>query len=238
MNKAPILVHYLSILRRRIKVILLFMVTVAIGVGGMTFFGERTYTSRATFLTSASSVPFMAGGLKLSLGGGQGNGVSPELIDVLIQSNRMAEGIVLHFRDDLRFPIAKNLTKQRAHRMIDTFEVTQGTLMGVEATTPDPEFSKELANFCVDYLNTINEQMGLTTDKPMVKMLDPAETPRGPNPRYTTHKTTVAALISGLLGCLFFILLDYFKHLQKTARPLSVAEVLEEEDFVTQEKRS
>ena len=238
--QSPILWRYLNLLRGRIKVLLGMMVTAALVGGIFTFIEPRTYTARATFLTSAkgSAATSSISALTLAIKGGAGGDIGPDVIYHLIQSNRMAGGVAEHFRDDPRFPVARNLTKKRAHRMIDSFEVTEGSLMGVDATSTDPEFAKELANFCVDYLNIINEQMQLTTDKPMVRILDAAELPAGPNQRYTLQKAASAGFIIGLLGCLFFILRDYLSSLKGSERLLSVTEVLEEESFVSGDKRS
>jgi len=242
MDKAsqyPILLNYLRVVRRQVKVLLWMMISAALIVGALTFFGERTYTARATFLTSATGTPFNVALLRVATrGGDSGSEVSPAVIFHLIQSNRMAEGVVQHFRDDPRFEIAKGLTLKRARRIIDTFEVTEGSLMGIDATSTDPVFSKEVANFCVDYLNAINEQMMLTTDKPMVKVLDPAQLPIAPTQRYTIQKSLAAAFVVGLLGCLYFVLLDYFRGIKKYGSLASMTEVPNEEAFESEEKTS
>ena len=233
----PILFHYVRIVRKKIKLIAWMMAGAVFVVGGWVSFGERTYTARATFLTSISAPSSLLSVLKVPASVGS-SGISSEVVYHLIDSSRMAQGVVEHFRGDPRFEMTKDLTVRRAHRMINAYEISQGALMGVEVTSADPLFSKEVANFCVDYLNTINEQLGLTTDKPMVKMLDPAEIPTTHNPRNTLQKSVAAALLVGLLGCLFFTLQDYFKALKKFSKPLSVDEVLDEEGLVAKEKRS
>lgn len=235
---SPILLRYFKIIRKRLRFLLGVMAAMALGVGLYTFLGERTYTARVSFLTSvvATPVPTPLSTLRLVSGGGNA-GISPDVIYHLIKSNRMANGVVSHFRGDPRFETAKDLTQKRASRMVDGFEVTEGALMAVDATTPDPEFSKELANFCVDYLNTINEQMNLTTDKPMVKILDSAETPLVPNARGTLQKSVAAALIGGLCVCLVFVLIDYFQHLKQYERRFSTAGVFEESFIMEEERR-
>ena len=241
MNKEmvyPMFLHYLRIIRKRLTFLLGMMASAALVAAVVSFIEPRTYTSKATFLTSIAAGYTPLSSLRISLGAPSTGGISPEVIYHLIESNRMAVGIVEHFREDPRFEVAKDLTIRKAHRMISSFEISQGTLVGVEATSTDPLFSKEVANFCVSYLNTINEQMGLTTDKPMVKLLDAAEVPTGHNPRYTPQKSVATALVVGLLGCLFFTLQDYFKNLKKFTRPLSVEEVLNEEGLTAGKKHS
>ena len=51
--QSPILWRYLNLLRGRMKVLLGMMATAALVGGVFTFSGPRTYTARATFLTSA-----------------------------------------------------------------------------------------------------------------------------------------------------------------------------------------
>lgn len=235
-TEPPILLRYFKIIRKRLRFILTVMITMGLVVGLYTFLGERTYTARATFLTSVVASPVPTALSTLRLVSGAGSGISPDVIYHLVKSNRMADGVVTQFRGDPRFEVAKNLTHKRVNRMIDSFEVTQGALMGIDATTPDPEFSKEVTNFCVSYLNVINEQMDLTTDKPMVKILDAAETPRAPNSRGTFQKSAAAALIGGLFICFLFILIDYIQHLKQYERRFQAAGVFEE-SFVTKEER-
>lgn len=232
-----ILGRYLKVIRQRVWLLFWLMVSSAAGAAVLTLMLARTYTARATFLTSSGGGTSSSVALSiLAKGTGGGGGISGETIYHLIQSRRMAEGIVEHFRNDQRFEISNGLTVRNAQEMVGVFEVSSGGLMGIEITSSDPVFSKEAANFCVGYLNIINEQMNLTPEKPMVKMLDPAEVPIG-NARHTPQKTVGAALLAGLSASLFFILIDFLKQLRWNETDSSVTEILKGTHFASDEGR-
>jgi len=95
---------------------------------------------------------------------------------------------------------------------IDTYPITAG--LGVEVKGPNPALTEKIANFCIDNLDKINTELGITLNKPMVKVLDRATYGLAEG-RDTLRKTFVAGIFSFLVFTLYIFFLDYLKRLKK-----------------------
>ncbi len=200
---------------RKYKGYLFVMMTISVViVASITMITPRTYTARvSTFPPAPEQTLKGAPVLGISVGGGTPTSVTS--LSYLLKTRRMAEGVVDHFDLTQRYGATREAVLRKVPLMISGHDVSQGTLFMVQATTEDPDFSAALANFCVDHLNVINEQLGLTAEKPMLKVIDRALPPQGPNPRHTLKKVLSALLASGVGGYFFFFFLDYFRTVWK-----------------------
>ena len=208
----------------------LFAITI-FSAGIMAFVASsapREYTA------SVTTFPPSEGGGSLSILRGLnfsgitgGGATSVTSLAFLVKSRRMAEGIVERFNLAERLQTNREEAIKKASRMVSGYDLAKGTLFVVEATTGDPKLSADLANFCVEYLNTINEQLNLTTQKPMLKVIDPALSPERPNSRYIGKKVMSAALFSGIASYFFFFFAEYARALRERERK-TVAEDAEE----------
>jgi hypothetical protein len=98
---------------------------------------------------------------------------------------------------------------------LDTYIVTGGFAVEVEGS--DPELIRDIANFAVENLDKINIELLVTSQKPMVKVLDPAL--KGvPVKRDISKKAIASGLFVFLAYALFIFFKEYFSQLKKSSR--------------------
>lgn len=127
---------------------------------------------------------------------------SDEIIFSMLKSRRMSRDINEHF----------NLSsKRRFWWRLDTYVVTGG--FAVEVKGSDPELTRDITNFAVENLDKINSELQVTTQKPMVKVLDSAL--RGvPVGRNVSKKVTSNCFFIFLSYNLFIFFREYLSHLR------------------------
>jgi uncharacterized protein involved in exopolysaccharide biosynthesis len=196
--------HYINIYkghwkRMAILIALVFFITVL-----MQSLHPGTYRSTLIALSSkeASQTVKLGFGLpNLALGGS-----SDDVIFSMLKSRRMRKDIDEHF----------NLKdKPKFWWSLDTYIVTGG--FAVEVKGPDPELTREIANFAVANLDKINKEIGVSTEVPMVKVLDPAIT-GSPIGRNVFKKAVAICLIVFLAYTLFIFFREYFAQLKKSSK--------------------
>ncbi len=216
------LLTYWKVLRERGKLLFSIMIFSAVVMTVTTLSNPRMYTAEVTVFPPTGTMSFFAG-----MGLPALTGSSPTSVDslaFLIKSRRMAEGIVDHFSLDKKLQTTRNGAIHSAQRMMNSYDISKGTIFVIEATSSDPKFSADLANFCIENLNNINEQLLLTADKPLVKVIDSAEPPLAPDPRYTLKKVLGAILFSGISAYFFFFFSEYMRMLREEKKSKSITE--------------
>ena len=201
------LLTYWKVVQKRKRVLLAIMMLSASVAAFTTLLQPREYTAHVTTFPPAGSVNVFPGLGIVSPAIG-GNPTSVDSLSYLIKSRRMAESVAGHFNLAEKFKMTQEGAIRKVPSMVNSYDVSRGTLFVVEATTNDPKFSADLANFCAESLNLINAQLDLTTDKPMVKVIDAALPPEGPNSRGTLKKILSAILFSGVSAYFFFFMLE------------------------------
>lgn len=196
------ILHYLNIYKKEWKRMLCLIgiamfVTIIIG-----YIQPVTYRSTAIVLSpkdgdQASNLGKYLGLPSLSIGGS-----SDDVIFSMLKSRRMSNDINGHFN-------LKN--KRKFWWNLDTYAVTGG--FAVEVKGPDPELTRDIANFAIENLDKINLELQVTSQKPMVKVLDIAL--RGiPTNRNVSKKSVSSALAVLLAYTLFIFFREYFSHLK------------------------
>lgn len=175
----------------------------------------RPYTAEATILLSGGSLSLSnpIGGFGVpSLSFGNPN---LELIMAMVQSRRMAEDVIDRFRlMEKGYGSNKFLLVQKVKRMIASQEMSNHGLV-ILVTTKDPQLSSDIANFCVSNLNAMNEDLGITTEKPVAKILDPAVPPVSPSSRRILPRALLAFLI-WMTGCSAVVFsMEYVRELRR-----------------------
>jgi len=94
---------------------------------------------------------------------------------------------------------------------IRPYEGTWG--ISLEVRGPDPALTEKIAKFCIKNLDTINEELELSTQSPMVKVLD-APTYGIAQKKHSLTKIIAAGMFSFLAFVLSIIFVDYFKKLK------------------------
>lgn len=129
---------------------------------------------------------------------------SNEIIFSILKSRRMSKDINEHFNRSGKSKFWWNL---------DTYSVIGG--FAVEVKGPDPDMTRDIANFAVQNLDKINLELQVTTQKPMAKVLDPAL--KGLPVRRNTSKGVIASfLFAFLIYALFIFFKEYFYQLKKS----------------------
>jgi len=157
-----------------------------------------SYVSTLTFLGGRPQrLPSTIGRM---LGITEGSPVT-QSIDALLQSQRMHNDIRKEFDLDKKpeFTYSISLSEKRSANAI----LVRGA---------DPDLVKEIATFVGKNLDKINEELDITTVKPMIKVLDPAN--RGvPQPREIGRKVITSGLLTLLLILGYGFFNDYLKML-------------------------
>jgi uncharacterized protein involved in exopolysaccharide biosynthesis len=195
--------HYLNIYKKEWKkmaaLILLTMLITMI----VTLLQPIMYRSTISVLS-----PKEGGGMG-NLGSYLGLSAGPSSDDIIfsmLKSRRMSNDINEHFN-------LKN--KRKFWWEIDTYIVTGG--FAVEVKGSDPELTRDIANFSIANLDKINSELQITTQKPMVKVLDPAL--RGaPVAKKVSNRVAASGLFTLLLHAFFLFFKDYFSQLKKASR--------------------
>lgn len=193
--------YYFSILKKYKKSILSFMIIgLLIGV----IIAARTpqlYYARVSILLASGdggggglSLSFSNRGIPLLSSGG--GGAALDMITALLQSARMRKAINGEFKLSEKPPIGL---------FLKSYEVS-GCII-IEAVSEDPVLSVEIANFAVRHLDAINEEMQISTQRPFVKVLDPA-TNSCPIPRNVQLKIYSILFIFFIIGYSFVFLYE------------------------------
>jgi len=218
------LLTYVKVFQEKKHLILLAVLLSTLVMGTVILLTPRSYTARATTFPPANSTNILKGWLGTVSPTIGGNPTSVESLTYLVKSRRMAEGIVDRFELPERFRTSRESAIRKAIRMVKGYDLSRGTVFVIEATAHDPRLSSEIANFCVENLNAINQQMGLTTEKPMLKVIDAARIPEDPNPRHLLKKVMSTILFSGVGMYFFFFLAEYLFMLREEERRRAVTE--------------
>lgn len=135
---------------------------------------------------------YMSAISSLGLGGLGGGNSSSEVVLNLINSKRMAKDIVVKF-DLVKVYQERNSKKKivydtnvQENMLYSAINQLKGSLsvnsdksglitLGIE--DQNPQLAADIANYMVINLDTMNEELKLSSQKPMVTVLDPAEKP-------------------------------------------------------------
>lgn len=188
------ILYYINIYKKwwkRIVLVVVISMSLTIYLSSLT---PVTYVSTVILLSSGGGETSI-GPLGRILGiSGLSGGSSTDAIIPLLNSRRMADDIRARF----------NLDKRPKFRYrINTRDITGG--MAIDVKGSDPILTQKIANFAVGNLDKINQELDITPQKPMVKVLDPAI--RGVQ---VSRQILRKMLISGILAFLFMSLYAFF----------------------------
>ncbi|PIV39724.1 MAG: hypothetical protein COS29_01100 [Candidatus Omnitrophica bacterium CG02_land_8_20_14_3_00__42_8] len=175
----------------------IFLLLIVLGASAGILKAKMTpaiYRSSVMLLLSGSFNNFGAQALKSN------SFSSSDTVILIVKSLRMRDDIVL------KFP------KTRFH--IDAYKFRNAIIM--EVNTRNPEFSRDIANFCVSNMNKINNELHITTDNPMVRVLD------FPDAGISVSNNPVKGVIAGglfalIAGIIYLFAVEYGRYLSKYA---------------------
>jgi capsular polysaccharide biosynthesis protein len=124
----------------------------------------------------------------------------------IISSQRMREDIEKHF----------DLKSNPDFKLIDI--IAYNTLpLTTEVKGTDPELVKDIANYCVSNVDRINAELNLSPEKPLLKVIDYAES-GAPISNNKLKGIVCGALFALINGMFIFILKECFDKLYKKQR--------------------
>jgi uncharacterized protein involved in exopolysaccharide biosynthesis len=157
----------------------------------------------------------------LGFGGLVGGDSSSDTIVNLINSRRMAKDIVLHFNlVEHYLKDSDNQIENEEKDLHDTINAVRNSLsinqdktglitLGVE--NQEPELAAKIANFTVLNLDIINEDLQISSQKPLVTILDPAEVPFNRFRPKRKMIVIIGFLTGGILAVFLSFTIDYLK---------------------------
>jgi hypothetical protein len=137
------------------------------------------------------------------------------MIEALVRSRRMAEDVIENFfSEQYSNQRAKERLIRRVQKMIRiaSGEVGGGALV-LEVRSSNAQQAADIANFCVQNLDVLNQELDINPEKRFIKVLDPAIPSVFPESRKIQRKVFVAMLTAGLGIAIMFFLMDYIRYL-------------------------
>lgn len=196
--------YYIDIYKKWWKAIIIVMfVSMGLTAVFLRLSSTTMYVSNVSILTTdkfaaGSSVGGFLGIPSLSVGPS-----SADVIISIIKSKRMAKDI------NSNFSLAK---KKGFIYSLDAYSAKAELI--VRVTASDPILTRDIANFVVANLDKINSELEISSNKPMVKVLDPAES-ASPLPKENKRKILVAGLLAFLLSSFYIFGTDFLKKLKR-----------------------
>jgi len=210
--------YYLRILRKYKIMILLCVIAAAIIAMLSGLLIKRTYTSAITVLLPQSGVGSQISNISNVLGLPNINAPSSSdiVIRAILSSRRMMEGIVDKFNLQQRYGISsKDRAIQIARSMVYVYGLdTRSATMSIEVTAEEPQLACDIANYFVNNLNIINDQIKISSERELVKVLDPAIPSSRPNSRHIPKRMAMASIAIFFITNLLCFSVEYYKTLK------------------------
>lgn len=220
------LLYYLNVINKWKKIIAIFMAITIVLAVILALSEPKVYVAIATFLIPAEQTAISGSNFRNILGQSGFGGFSlrgaggdiTKLIDAIVKSRRMAKAIAEEFDLQKRYGIDYENAITKANGMVRTYYLPNGATMAVEAKSESPQFSADLANFTVAYIDKINQELEVTSMRPIAKVLDPAVVSPLPQPRQIKKKAFIAFFASGLFGSIAAFFAEYIKRLKEESK--------------------
>ena len=192
--------YYVNLIRRHLKFIAIVVFIALVFSRHSVSRTPASYISTVTLIASSSGSTTTPLGKLLGLSGSPGSSSGAPIIP-LLYSKRMARDIRKHFELN---------EKPKFSYSINHFEYTG--VLAISVTGSDPLLTRDVANFVVENLDNLNDELDLSPNRPMVKVLDPAE--KGAlKPLEKKRRIIVAVLFAFFSSCAYVFFSDYIKKL-------------------------
>lgn len=193
--------HYVGVYKKEWKKMAYAVGAAMLISAVMAFMKPAIYRSTAIILSPKENTQMT--GLNKILGMISTNTSSEEVVFSMLKSQRMRGDVDEYF--DAR-------KTQGFWWSIDTYSVIGGFAIEVKGSGPD--MTKEITDFAIGNLDKINGELQVTTQKPMVKVLDPAG--RGtPMPKQASKRAVASSLFVFMVYTLFVFFREYLGNLKK-----------------------
>ncbi|MBI4722957.1 MAG: hypothetical protein HY769_08215 [Candidatus Stahlbacteria bacterium] len=216
------IIEYLKIIKKKWKIITLIFIIAEVVTLLRILILPSMYESTATILPPES---IMEGGSGISSRipsvlreqlptGLLGGGTASQVIIAILKSRKMREKIREEFNDNNCYEKKLVLATLKNLKSLTTISMTKEGIISVSVRAKDPHLAAELSNLYVYSLDKINDELKVTSLKPIVTVLDPAIPPDIP----CSPKVKFSLVISGILALFVGVLGAFFMHYIETIR--------------------
>ncbi len=216
------IIEYFRIIKKKWKIITLIFVIAEVITLLWVLLLPPIYESTATLLSPESMTEGESGILsrlpstvREQLPAGLlGGGTVSQVIIAMLKSRKMAEAVKTEFNGKSRYKrklISATLKKLRS---LTTVSLLKEGIISVSVRAEDPYLAAELTNLYVSNLDKLNDELKITSLRPMVTILDPAI----PSGTPCSPKVMLSLVISGLLSLFVGILGSFFMQYIETIR--------------------
>jgi uncharacterized protein involved in exopolysaccharide biosynthesis len=162
----------------------------------------KAYEAKVTILAPESVAGGIAGGLIAQAAGlGIEGEISSQTVLALLNSGAETEAVIENFNIIETFGLENKSDAYELLEKITDFSIDQlEGIIRVKVETHSPKLSAEMANFYVNYLNTLNEQIEITTEKPIVKVIDWASIPSRPSKPRIKWNTAIGIFLGFIVS--------------------------------------
>jgi len=158
--------------------------------------------------TTLINIPGIASRILPSLKGGS---TPTDIIVAMLKSRRMKENIIKEF--NLREFYKVNFLEDALKKLGNStnINVSKENTISISVDSTEPELASNIANLYVQNLDRINEDLKLTTENPIVKVLDIANIPE----KKYKPRIKINMVISGLTSLFLGIFISFLKESYK-----------------------
>ena len=216
------LVELLKVIQKHIKMILIIsFVALASGII-IALSSPKVYQAKASFFppeTNSSSNSYMSAINSLGFGNIiNAGGTSGEMILELMGSRRMAKDVIANLDLMNIYQADGNYDQKEEEQIIKIFSskmkvsMKKSNLITLTYEDENPQLAADIVNFSINNLDRMNENLGLSVQKPLVTVLDFADRPLSP----IKPNKKIIILISFISGVIFSLFLAFvFEYFQK-----------------------
>ena len=137
------------------------------------------------------------------------------VITAMLKSNRMAMDVAKEFSLQNQYKGKSVEGVAGKLRKTTTISMTKEGVISVTVRTGDPKLSAEIANFYAANLDKINDELKITSQKPIVTILDPAVPSFIPSSPKKMLSLIIAGMFAVFIGVALILFLNYFQELKK-----------------------
>ena len=136
-----------------------------------------------------------------SLGDMFGGGFNySNIVISMLKSNRMAEDIIEKFELQRIYKKASLSDAIKILRGSTNISVTKEKAISISVDSKDPKLAADLANYYIANLDIMNAELGITSAKPVARVLDKA-TPPEQRSKPSRSRIVLVAFALSLFGC-------------------------------------
>lgn len=202
---------YLKVIKKYWYILFIVFIVTEIIILIFTVRQDKIYEATATILAPEIISEGKPSGISSIFGEGIpaglfGNGAASQAIIAMLKSRRMAEYAVRNFNLTSVYKTRSIITAAEKIRAKTKVSLSKDNIIMVKVGAPSPKLAADIANFYSANLDSLNEQLKVSSVKPIATLLDSALPPKtAARPRLMLN-----LLVGGILALLVGIFISFF----------------------------